>query len=54
MAAPHLVRECEASETLWAVVVTNSFTINEDDIPTPSSVLCALHFCFLRIIIPSK
>ena len=44
MAAPHLVREW-GSEALWALMVANSFTgVAEDAIPTPSSVLCALHF----------
>ena len=44
MAAPHLVREWEASEALLALVVANFFTVAEDAIPTPFSVLCALHF----------
>lgn len=50
MAAPHLVREW-GSEALRALLVANSFTVAEDAIPTPSSVLCALHFASYRIII---
>ena len=32
------------SEALRALEVANLFTVAEDAIPTPSSVLCALHF----------
>ena len=44
MAAPHLVREWEASEALWTRLVANFSTVAEDAMPTPSCVLCALHF----------